>query len=248
MAPDISDDQLLERQREFANQIVTKLNDVLKPGPIAKAVEMILRRLVASGNTLMVLRSASPHDYAFDAASILRTNYDVMLQGLYIMEDSAKQEERANLYLDFMCVERVQRIKLMDSSETDLAKYLSGSPRRPCAEPEIEKQFEDVRAKYTNKKGKPRRDWYPGNLRKLARDTGLEAEYELMQKLLSGVVHSSPLTLKEGPLVRGFNLMDWHWRFAFRILGAYAEYKGCVLDEEERKLIDLARKNVFNCS
>lgn len=42
--------------------------------------------------------------------------------------------------------------------------------------------------------------------------------------------------------------MDWHWRFAFRILGAYAEYKEIALDEIETYLIESARKNVFDLS
>jgi len=246
MIPVMSDDQILECEGAVANGIVTKLNAVQKPGPVAVAIEMIARRVVASGNSLGVLRSCSSHDYMFDAASILRNIYDVMLQGLYIMQDSTKQEERAQLYLDFMHVERKQRIQLMDSSGTDLAKRISGSPKRPSAEPVIEEQFKDVRAKYTGKTGKVRNTWYPGNLCSLATATGLKAEYELMQKFLSGVVHSSPLTLREGPFVPDFLLIDWHWQFEFRILGAYAEYKGVMLDETEKDLIDSARRNVLD--
>lgn len=246
MVPELSDDQILESQRALANGIVTKLNAVQKPGPVAAAIEMIATRLAASGDSLAVLRSNSPHDYRFDAASILRTIYDVMLQGLYIMADPAKREERAQLYLDFMWVERKRRLELMDSSGTDLAKRISGSPKRPNAEPAIEEQFEDVRVKYTSKKGKVRDNWYPGSLRDLAKAAELEAEYELMQKFLSGVVHSSPLTLKDGPLISDYQLIDWHWVFAFRIHGAYAEYKGVTLDETEKELIDSARRNVFD--
>lgn len=247
MTREMSDDQFLEWQGAVANGILRKLNAVQKPGPVARAIEMIAGRLVASGNSLAVLRSCSRHDYAFDAASILRTIYDVMLQGLYIMEDSAKQEERAQLYLDFMDVERMGRIELMDASGTDIAKHFSGSPRRSKAEPAIKRRFDAVKAKYATKKDKVRDRWYPGgSLRCLAKVAGLEAECELMQKSLSAVVHSSPLTLREGPFVRDFLLIHWHWQFAFRILGAYAEYKGVALDETEEALIDTARRNVFD--
>ncbi len=243
MALEMSDDQI---QHAVANGIIRKVNAVQKLGPVPVAIEMIASRLVNSGNSLVVLRRDSPHDYGFDAASILRTIYDVMLQGLYIMADSAKQEERAQLYLDFMHVERKQRIEAMDASGTDLAKRISSSPKRANAEPAIEEQVKNVRAKYTGKNGKVRRKWYPGTLHDLASATGLKAEYELMQKFLSAAVHSSPLTLREGPSVRDFRPIDWHWQFAFRIHGAYAEYKGVTLNEIEKGLIDLARTNVFN--
>lgn len=246
MSTEPTEDQALEAQRGVANGIVAKLNAARVTGPVAVAIEMIAGRIVASGNSLAVLRNNSPHDYGFDAASVLRNIYDVMLQGLYIMADPSKREERAQLYLDFMAVERKGRIELLDASGTDLAKRISGSPKRPGTEPEIEKQFDAIKAKFLTKKGKVRQTWYPGTLRDLAKESGLEAEYELMQRFLSGVIHSSPLTLKEGPFVRGFLLMDWHWRFAFRILGAYADHKGVTLNPNEQGLVDSARANVFD--
>ena len=246
MASSPSHDQSLDSQSLLANQIVSKLNAVYKPGPVAIAIEMVSGRIVGSGNSLAILHRCSPHDWKFDGASILRNIYDVMLQGLYIMADPAKRDERAQLYLDFMDVERKRRIDLMDASETDIAKHVSGSPKRLEAEPAIKQRFDAVRAKFTTKKDKLRATWYPGSLRDLAGASVLEPEYKLMQRFLSGVVHSSPLTLKEGPLVCGFLLTEWHWRFAFRILGAYAEYKGVALDETEMALVDSARTNVFN--
>ena len=171
---ELSDDQILESQRNLANQIFTKLNAVLKPGCIAMSIEMISGRIVGSGNSLAILHRDSPHDWTFDGASILRNIYDVMLQGLYIMADPAKQDERAQLYLDFMDVERKRRIDLMDASGTNIAKYISGSPKRAEAEPAIEERFDDVKVKFTTKKGKPRDTWYPGSLRDLAKASGLE--------------------------------------------------------------------------
>ncbi len=82
----------------------------------------------------------------------------------------------------------------------------------------------------------------------IAKDVGYESEYKLIQKFLSGAIHSTPLTIKNGPLVHGFFLIDCSWHFAFRILGAYAEYKRVDLDEVETYLIESARKNVFDFS
>ena len=246
MTVEMSDGQVLECQGAVANGLVKKLNAVKATGPAAVAIEMIASRIVASGSSLTVLRNHAPHDWGFDGASILRNIYDVMLQGMYIVADPCMRENRAQLYLGFMDVERKRRIELLDSSGTDLAKRISGSPKRPAAEPEIEKRFNAIKVNYQTKAGKIRETWYPGTLRDLARTAGLEPEYELMQKSLSGAVHSSPLTLKEGPFVKDFLLMDWHWRFAFRILGAYADYKKVALDKTEQGLVESARQNVFD--
>ena len=67
-------------------------------------------------------------DFSVGTASILRTNYDVMLQGLYIMIDPKQRTQRAKLYLDFMHIERQQRIDLVDRNDTDVARHISNSP------------------------------------------------------------------------------------------------------------------------
>ncbi len=241
----LSEEQYFEDHRKAANEILKSLNKVYKTGPVSVAIEMIASRIVTSGDSLAVLQNNSPHDYAFDAASILRNIYDVMLQGLYIMVDPAKREERAKLYLDFMHVERKRQIELMDASDADLAKHFTNSLKRVDAKPIIEKQYNEVRAKYTSKKGKVRKKWYPGHLSDLAQAVGFEPEYELMQMFLSSVVHSSSLTLEEGPIVCDFLLNECHWKFAFRILGAYAEYKGIALNDKQY-FIDSARRNIFD--
>ena len=219
-----------------------------KSGPVTDAIEMIASRMTASGNSLAVLYHHSPHAWTFDGASILRNVYDVMLQGLYIMVDVANRIERAQLYMDFMDVERMRFIKLIDSNGTDIAKYVSGSPKRLEAEPVMKQRYDAIKARFTTKTGNVRDTWYAGSLRELAKASDLEQEYEMVQRILSAAVHSSPLTLKQGPAVRQVPIMDWHWRFAFRILGAYAEYKGVDLDEMEKYLVTSARRSVFNTS
>lgn len=247
MTSDLSDTDILRRQQAVAKRIADKLNTVKLPCSVATAMDMLARRIVASGDSLNVLRNNAVPGYVFDAASILRSVYDAMLQGLYIMADPNKRDERAQLFLDFRDIERKRRIGLMDANRTALAKRVSNSPKRPNAEPEIEKRFMAVKPRYLSKKGKVRDTWYSGSLRGLAKAAGLESEYELIQRFLSGVVHSSPLTIQEGPFVSDY-LLDWYWQFTFRMLGAYAEYKKIVLDQTENRLIDSARQNIFNLS
>jgi hypothetical protein len=102
-----------------------------------------------------------------------------------------------------------------------------------------------VRVKFENAKGNLRNHWFPEkNLREIARAVGRESEYEILQKQLSGAVHSSAFTLKNGSPYKGFLLSDLAWRFSFRVLGKFAEYVQIELDEE-LPLIRSAEDNVF---
>jgi hypothetical protein len=246
----MTDDEILENEKTIANGIVTKLNSVSKPGTVTKAAELLLRSIVSSGNALYFLRQASlscpQYDFALDGAAILRRIYDAMLQALFILSDPTECEGRAQLYLDYYWVERYVAISLFDKNPTAIANVVKTSPKRKVAEPAIECEFQRVKSKFLTKKGEPRRCWYQGNLRDIAKQVGLESEYELLQKQLSGAVHSSPLFLKDGSIYTGFLLADLSWRFSFRVLGRFAEYKGVALDEIEQDMVKDSSKNIFD--
>jgi len=246
----MTDDEILERQKNIANDIVTKLNSVRKDTVVTRAVELLMKRIVSGGNTLFILGQlsspCSEHDFALDGASILRGIYDAMLQALYILCDPPECEERARLYLDFYWVEWHEAVRLFDKSPTVLAAKVKNSPKRPQGEPAIQKEFEQVESKFLTKKGGLRQAWYPGTLRNLAKHVGLDTEYELFQRQLSGAVHSSPLSLKDGPIYTGFLLVDLSFRFSFRVLGRFAEYKDVGLEAFEKQMIQDSMRNIFD--
>jgi hypothetical protein len=242
----MDDDAILERERAIANSIVEKLNAVAKPDVVTEAVELLLRRIVDAGNSLDVLRNSAPHDFAFDGAMILRGIYDAMLQALYILNDPAKREQRAYLYLDYYWIERREAIRRIDKNPTFLAKRIKNSPKRPKAEPEIEERFNQVKCHFLKRKGQLRWTWYEGNLRTLAQEVGFETEYELLQKQLSGAVLSWPMDLKDGPIFSGFLLLDLAWRFSFRVLGKFAEFKGAILSKDEQEMVRDSFGNIYD--
>ena len=210
-------------------------------------MRMLAGRLVNSGSSLIVLCTSDlPHEGTFDGAAILRTSYDAMLQGLYIMVVSEQRISRATLYLNFMDVERKKRIELADRNDTDMATQIARSSLRASREPLIQAQYDRIKAAYATKKGGVREKWYPGTLRHLAQEVGLESEYEWLQNQLSGVIHSSPLTLEEGPSLTPSLLINWHFSITFRLLGAYAEHVGVDLNTIEQNLMNIAWKNFLD--
>lgn len=242
----MTDDQILDFQANTANGIVARLNKARQNGPVTEAIELLLGRIVGAGNSLLVLRDKSPHNFIFDGAMVLRGVYDAMLQALYILKDASARNERARLYLDYFWVEKKSTLELLDRNPTQFAKRISQSPRRTNAEPAIESEYQRVLPQFQNKKGKPRDHWYEGNLRDLARSVGLEPEYEILQRQLSGVVHSSSYALREGMPMGDFLLLDLVWRFSFRVLGQFAEYAGIALDKVELDLVSISNGIVFD--
>src|SRR4051812_10845826 len=220
----MNDDVVLDFQAQTANRIFAKLSAVRRNEPVTEAIELLLRRIVGAGNSLRVLHEHAPHEFAFDGAMILRGIYEAMLQALYILQKQSQRIERATLYLDFYWVEHKQFVRLIDTNPTYLANKLSQSSKRAMVEPAIEQKFESVRGKFENDKGKLRNHWYPASLREIASAIGRESEYEFLQKQLSGAVHSSAFSLKNGVPYERFLLIELAWRFSFRVLGRFAEY------------------------
>ncbi|MGD0655288.1 MAG: DUF5677 domain-containing protein [Thermoguttaceae bacterium] len=250
----MTDDELLALQASEYDALANKLYDVLakklydarRESSVTRAIELLLGRLVCAGKSLRVLRKHLPHDFFFDGAMILRGMYDTMLQALYIMSDPAQQESRATQYLDYYWIEKHKMIAVIDSSTTNVGQRLSRSTKRASAEPAIDKEFQRVRSTFENEKGKLRNQWYEGRLNDLAETVGFLSEYNILQKQLSGAVHSSPYALQAPLLYKGFPLMMFAWKFIFRVLGKFAVYKGITLEKHESDLIALSAKNIFD--
>jgi hypothetical protein len=240
--------RLHEDKMLIASDLITKLNATQKPDCVLQAMRLISARLVNSGNTLVALYAQKlPYDWTFDGASMLRTSYDVMLQGLYIMIDPKQRTQRAELYLDFMHIERQQRIDLVDRNDTDVARHISNSPLRAETSPLIKKRFDEVKRNYLTKSGNVRKNWHPlNNLKEVAQAVYLGPEYEWLQSTLGKAVHSSPLALEEGTVLPSHQLVNWQFDIILRILGAKMEHVGHALTSQENVHVTLAQENFLN--
>jgi hypothetical protein len=243
----ITDATLSDRLAVVGDSILEKLNALKRTDAVTQTVEGIFGRMVYSGVSLRALLGESKHDWRCDGASILRTIYDASLQALYILADPAKADELATRYVDFGMVEKMVTIKLFDKRATDMSRKVSTSPKRSAVEPALLTEYDRVNKKHCWDLMKlPPKNWYKGSLRDVAKAVGYEAEYELLQKQLSAIVHSSYSGLQGTQTYTGPHIMLMYWHFAFRILGRMSEFAGIELTNDEQGLVDNARRNVFD--
>ncbi|MFH1740465.1 MAG: DUF5677 domain-containing protein [bacterium] len=228
-------------------RMIEKLNESIEKDDVVwNSLHLLIQRIPLSCDSLLLLVCYARHNVNFDAPVILRSIYDAVLQGLYILNDPCHREERARLFLDYFWIEQHEHVRNMDKNPLPIALYIQYSPYRKSYEPELEREFARVKDKYLKQKGRLRGNWYPGNLRELAKQVNLEEEYDLLQKQLSGAVHSSPFVLKcGGTYFRGLHVLTAAILLLFRLLGQTAEFAGIALTDEERSIIERASGSIF---
>ena len=216
--------------------------------PTTRALEPFKNRIGGALDTLTALDRFANNDWRADGMTLLRTMYDAHLQALYILADPAEADERAQLFLDYRWIEQRRMQRIIERNPTHLARTLMKSPKRLDGEAGREANYQKLRPKYLTRNGKKdRADWYPGTLRDLACAIGLESEYEILQKDLSGSVHSTPTALLAGPTFsEGEHLLLLGWKLKFRVLGRIAVHHGVALGSEHEEVIRDASCNIYD--
>lgn len=232
----------------YATEIGRAIHEhVREASPVTRALEPFKNRISSGLESLRALHRHAQHDFRADGMTILRAMYDAQLQVLYILADPADADERAQLFLDFRWIEQRRMQELLEGNPTQLAQTLLKSPRRAEGEAAREENFQRLRPNYLTRKGKLRADWYPGTLRELAKTVGLESEYEILQRTLSGAVHSTPTALLAGLTFSDpEHLLLIGWRITFRVLGRIAQHHGAPLEPEHEEVVRDAMRNLYD--
>lgn len=233
----------------YATEIGRAIQERVKTfTPTTRALEPFKNRIGGALDTLTALDRFAKNDWRTDGMTLLRAMYDAHLQALYILADPAEADARAQLFLDYRCIEQRRMQNLLERNSTQLAQTLLRSPRRAEGEAEREVNFQRLRPKYLTKDGKRlRRDWYEGNLYDLAREVGLESECEILQRDLSGAVHSTPAALLAGAsFSEPEHLLLVGWKLMFRVLGRIAQHHGASLEPEHEEIVRDAMTNLYD--
>lgn len=236
-------------QVDAATEIATRIRDHVRvPTAVSEALEPLKNRVSRALESLRTLHRHAQHDWRHDAMTLLRAMYDAHLQALYIAKHRASAEERASLFLDYFWVEQHDAVRLLDKNPTRIARKVMRGARRAKHESTLEEKYRSVRGRYLERKGnKTRRHWYPGNLSDLAKDVGLDSEYEILQNQLSGAVHVGPLTALSEPVWSNTeHVVLTGWTIHFRVLNAIATHHGVPVPDHLTQLLEESMANIFD--
>jgi hypothetical protein len=269
MALDSDEELIWKAEVRICDGIRSRISALQPSSMIAKASWPLFLRIAQASQSIHVLRKDAPHDWTRDGINILRSIYDALLQLLYMLHHANLREERSALYLDFLWVEKHRLRNRIDENPTDIGKRLASSPNRSQGEKDIDEKLRQIGLRYLTKKGQleyerqgPQyltkakcsyRDcWYPEShsgrrgLAGLASEVGYLSEYELFQRDSSASIHASPLSLSFAPTIKAEYTLRWAMEFALRSAGSVAEAFGIPLDEFDREVIELARRNKYD--
>jgi hypothetical protein len=159
-----------------------------------------------------------------DAGVLLRAMLDAYLQAEYIYCDSNRRQERSHDYLDFEHVERFNLQERVLKHDNWLSNQLKSSPNRPVGETRVRQEFDRVKARFVSggqrarhAPARTRDKWYAGSLRDIANTLGKESEYDTFVAAFNGCVHSSALSVLNGPVIGHGHVVDFASIFAIRV-------------------------------
>ena len=181
----------------------------------------------------------SPDQRVFivDAGTLLRAMYDAYLQAEYLLSDPSKAAERAIDYLDFEHVERYKQVEKLMSHDNEFSNKMKHSPKRPEGEKRVNREYDRVKLRYLkSKKGDVRDRWYPNNLRQIAGSQG-KVEYDTIVTALQGCVHSSAMTVQDGPPISPEYITAWASSIAARVAKLNVDYNKIKLNDQDSHIL-----------
>lgn len=192
-----------------------------------------------------------------DAGVLVRAMFDAYLQADYVFSDPAKRSLRAASYLDFAHVERYKTAKKVLSHDNAFSESLRASPKRSDGDKHNQAEYDRVKDQFlieknlddgTVKRGpRTRNKWYEGDLSRLAKHVGKQAEYDVFVGLFHGCVHSSALAVNEGPkLVSPEHVLKLATTISARVAQINIEYNRLVIEDVNQRIIDTLCQSYFD--
>ena len=238
-ANDIDDVALGAIMREALEKTIQLIHERAKKDVVARALLYLLVRVANTRRTIDVLwqalRDAYPETFMVDGGTLLRAMFDAYLQAAFITYEPGKQQERASLYLDFEHIKKRQLSEKLLKHDTMISRTLKDSPLRPEGEQRVKEQYDRVKDRYP---GNWPSKWYQGNLWKLAKDIGMEADYDLFVSPYNGCVHSSADAVRLGPPMSPEHICTMISIIASRMVQVALQYMGKRLEPSYQAIID----------
>lgn len=215
---------------------------------VLDATQALVGRIRRTLDSLALLQRFASHDPSDDAMTLTRAVYDAHLQALGIFSGPEAPDARARLFLDFCWIEQRALHERMRANPSRFAKRLQRDPRGTSGAAARDDNYKRLLPAFVGKKpDTPRREWYHGSLADVAVAVGRGPEFDIMQKMLSGAVHSTPMHLLLGN--RKFELETARMlsaKLLFRVLGRLAAHYTVPLSDIQRSIVDMSDEDIVD--
>ena len=233
--------------RRVGSSLCQKLNTVGgdPDNSVDRAFHLMQIRMVNAMNSLELLDKEAKKikDGSFnDAAIVLRSMYDLHLQFLYILKDPVV---RSRNYMNFAAVDSYRLLEAFTKHPSNAHNALKQFDL-PAMKARVEADYNRVKNDFlTVDQKKVRPDWYVGKLDGIAHEAGYDAEYAIMQKILSNIIHSGSMSLTTGLVVPQYSVLHDGWMIMIRVVGGIAKYLNVRFDELELSIYDQSLQSIY---
>jgi hypothetical protein len=190
---------------------LSKLDSTL---PEVEATRLLLARIKESYGTILLLARNAQHRWQYDGLSVLRCQFDAVVQLLFILSEPRSMRDRAELYLDFIWILKHKRIRRLADLASTAGKALCARAARDDDSQQLMPNLRRIGRRYlrnnkeagklekcgeaylTSKQVQYRDEWYEGKLRDLAMKFAYPDEYELIYRTWSDHVHTSSMAMR----------------------------------------------------
>src|SRR5262249_28760641 len=133
--------------------------------PLHKVVRAIAKSTV---NSLGALTTLLLNGYGNDAMKVARGMFENSVIVLFLV----RHPESLDDYFDYYYVKTKKQLDYLDNYDPELVKNLPAARRT-----EIESDYQRVKPKFTDSRGKLRGSWIKASIRDMATEVGLEEHY-----------------------------------------------------------------------
>jgi len=185
--------RLYKKVFEMGEYVAQRVREYWPEEPVCQAATAFVNRggqLALSAFGLLKLYRI------WEAPLLIRVLFEHATQFEYLMQ---KPSERAQQYLDFAHIAKYMQMRAIVENPTGpISTYVAASPLRPESEKRNKGEYDRVRGKFQNRRGKTWDSWYGMTVRDLAEAVGREGEYKYWYKMGSAHAHGDPFAAARG--------------------------------------------------
>jgi hypothetical protein len=139
--------------------------------------------LVKAQKTFESIKLLCLNGFADDASILTRSLFEMVIDLLYVDQERGA---RARLYCEYEIIQKIKLHEKLKKNEDSWSKRILESKNESQLE-EALKEYERVKKNY------PEPDkWSGKSKKKMAKDIGMEWQYEFVYHILSGIAHTGP--------------------------------------------------------